>query len=135
MIHDTYSNHICWKMEVGCMSQKLPYYLTYPMLLELDDQRKEQKDYEYMKSLYPETAKKLLPYIEEECDRLEYTCSMIYDEYPDKVQLHILAKHIFEKFPHNEKEENYIFDFIEIMLYHEIYKRRRDDRRSARKFY
>lgn len=122
-------------MEVCRMSQKLPYYLTYPIPLEFDDERKEQKDYEYMKSLYPETAKKLLPYIEEECDRLEYTCSMIYDEYPDKVQLHILAKHIFQKFPHNEKEKNEIYELIEIMLYHEIYKRRRDYRRSIRKFY
>lgn len=117
------------------MSQKLPYYLTYPIPLELDDEKKEQKDYEYMKSLYPETAKKLLPYIEEECDRFEHTCSMIYDEYPDRVQLHILVKHIFEKFPHTEKEEKNLLELIEIMLYHEIYKRRREQRRSIRKFY
>ncbi len=117
------------------MSRKLPYYLTYPMPLELDDERKEQKDYEYMKSLYPETAKKLLPYIEEECDRLEYTCSMIYDEYPDKVQLHILTKHIFQKFPHTEKDNSDVYDLIEIMLYHEIYKRRREHRKSMHKFY
>ncbi len=117
------------------MSQKLPYYLTYPIPLEMDDEKKEQKDYEYMKSLYPETARQLVPYIEEECDRMEYTCSMIYDEYPDKVQLHILAKHVFDKFPKKEEEKKNIYELIEIMLYHEVYKRRREHRRAVRKFY
>ena len=38
-----------------------------------------------MKSMYPMSAKKILPYVEEECDRMEYEGSMIYDEYPGPV--------------------------------------------------
>ena len=34
------------------------------MPLQYDDERIEQRDFEYMKSMYPETAKRLLPYVE-----------------------------------------------------------------------
>ena len=47
-------------------------------------ERTDRMDYDYMKSTYPDTAKRVLPLVEEECDRLEYSSSMIYDEYPDK---------------------------------------------------
>ena len=50
------------------MNQKLPYYMAYPMPLAYDDERVERMDLEYMKSLYPALAKRILPYIEEECD-------------------------------------------------------------------
>ena len=74
------------------MDEKLPYYMAYPMPLLYDDERQNQRDYEYMKSVYPGTAKRLIPYIEEECDRLEYTGSVMYDEYPDRLQLLLLAE-------------------------------------------
>ena len=65
------------------MDNRLPYYMKYPMPLIYDDDRTDRRDYDYMKSVYPETAKRLLPFVEEECDRLEYEGSMMYDEYPD----------------------------------------------------
>ena len=54
------------------MEQKLPYYMVYPMPFMDGDERQARRDLEYMKSLYPETAKRLAPYVEEECDRLMY---------------------------------------------------------------
>ena len=74
------------------MEERLPYYMVYPMPLMYDDEKKNRRDYEYMKSLYPKTAKRLLPYVEEECDRLEYTASMMYDECPDLLQLRLLCR-------------------------------------------
>ena len=74
------------------MNQKLPYYMAYPMPLAYDDERVERMDLEYMKSLYPALAKRILPYIEEECDRMEYGNSVIYDEYPDRLQLQLKNK-------------------------------------------
>ena len=74
------------------MDEKLPYYMAYPMPLLYDDERQNQRDYEYMKSVYPGTAKRLMPYIEEECDRLEYMGSVMYDEYPDRLQLLLLCR-------------------------------------------
>lgn len=62
------------------MYQKLPYYMAYPIQTEYDE-RVERTDLEYMKSLYPDLPKRILPYVEEECDRMEYTGSVIFDDY------------------------------------------------------
>lgn len=129
------------------MAVKLPYYMVYPMPLVYDDERTLRRDYEYMKSLYPETAKKILPYIEEECDRFEKPCSMMYDEYPDKIQLRLMSSRILENVRANEKgirmssekrhseRTDWLRDLVEVMLYQELYKRRSDDRRMRRRFY
>ena len=61
------------------MDKRLPYYMTYPMLLPNDDEKSMRRDLDYMKSIYPRTAKRLLPYVEEECDRMEYSGSMMYE--------------------------------------------------------
>ncbi len=119
------------------MNPKLPYYMAYPMPLAYDDERIERRDYEYMKSLYPDTAKKVLPYVEEECNRNEYPCSMIYDEYPDRLSLRSMRNRIFDKVVSQEKLEpqDWLKNLIEVMLYQELFKRRSDDRKRKRKFY
>lgn len=131
------------------MSMKLPYYMVYPMPLVFDDERIDARDYEYMRSMYPELAKRLLPYVEEECDRCEYPCSMMYDEYPDKLQLRLMCRRIcdrvyekekdlalqMEKWGEMEQKQNWIEELIEVLLYQELYKRRSDERRMRRKFY
>lgn len=118
------------------MDKKLPYYMAYPIPLLYDDEKIERRDFEYMKSLYPTTAKRLLPYIEDECDRMEYDCSMMYDEYPDKLQLLLMGRRIYDK---AEKEEEnpgeWLRDLIQVMLYQELYKRRSDRRKYNRKYW
>ena len=44
------------------MDVKMPYYMAYPMPFSYDDERTERMDFEYMKSMYPDTAKRILPY-------------------------------------------------------------------------
>ena len=85
------------------MSRKLPYYKAYPLPFVYDDDKMERRDMEYMKSMYPDIPKKILPYVEEECDRSEYENSMIYDEYPDKLQLRMMCSRIYENVLKNEK--------------------------------
>ena len=133
--------------------------MAYPLPLQYDDERKERRDYEYMKSLYPDVAKRLLPYIEEECDRMEYDNSMMYDEYPDRLQLHLMCKRVCENVrkhekifygteyeglllqeqnrrePERRRMPNWLQNLIEVMLYHELYKRRSDHRRSRHRIY
>ena len=75
------------------MYQKLPYYMAYPIQTEYDE-RAERTDLEYMKSLYPDLPKRILPYVEEECDRMEYTGSVIFDVYPDKLQLDVYKRQL-----------------------------------------
>ena len=122
------------------MNQKLPYYMVYPMPLAFDDERIERMDFEYMKSLYPDIPKRILPYIEEECDRMEYENSMVYDEYPDKLQLGLMCGRACRNIEKNEKgmekgEMENLRDLVAVMLYQELYKRRSDNRRRRRRIY
>ena len=124
------------------MYQKLPYYMAYPIQTEYDE-RAERTDLEYMKSLYPDLPKRILPYVEEECDRMEYTGSVIFDVYPDKLQLRIMCSRICENVKKQEKmfagEERMLRDLAEVLLYQEIYRRRGEENLQllfiARKIY
>lgn len=129
------------------MDQKLPYYMAYPMTLDFEDERAERMDYEYLRSMYPEIPKTILPYVEEECDRMAYENSMIYDQYPDKLQLRLMCGRIcadikkHEKLSRNESMREllndmeqggkWLRDLTEVMLYQELFRRRSGQRRSA----
>lgn len=123
------------------MQKKLPYYMVYPMPFVYDDGRREERDIEYMKSLYPDMAKRLLPYVEEECDRMEYQNSMMYDEYPDKLQLRMMCRRVHDNVKKNEwmlnedGEAEGLRDLLEVLVYEELMHRRRDSRRRYQKFY
>lgn len=118
------------------MENKLPFYMAYPVPMLYDDDRNARRDYDYMKSIYPDAAKRVLPYIEEECDRMEYDGSMMYDEYPDRLQLRLMCRRIYDK---AEKEENdpgiWLMDLIEVMTYQELCRRRAEHRDIRKKIY
>lgn len=135
------------------MDSKLPYYMAYPMPLLYDDERIERRDYEYMKSMYPNTAKRVMPYVEEECDRMQYDGSMMYDEYPDQLQLRMMCGRVYNKVKaqeedmeeepelemqqsrHRRRDDDWLQELIQIMVYQELYQRRCDHRRCRRKYY
>lgn len=135
------------------MDYRLPYYMAYPMPLQYDDERIEQRDFEYMKSMYPETAKRLLPYVEDECDRMAYEGSVVYDEYPDPLQLRMMCRRIYDRVKDADdteemqmemqerigekryRKEDRIFDMIQIMVYQELFRRRCDHRKCRKNFY
>ncbi len=63
-----------------------------------------ERDDRLLRELYPDTARKILPYIEEECDRLEYNGSRMYDEFPDKYMCRKLNDRIYERVCKEAKE-------------------------------
>lgn len=118
------------------MENKLPFYMTYPIPLLYDDERLNRRDYDYMKSIYPDTAKRIVPYIEEECDRMEYDGSMMYDEYPDRLQLHLMCKRIYDRAKEEEKAPGkWLQDLVEVMVYQELCRRRQEHRSYKRRLY
>ncbi len=129
------------------MDYRLPYYMAYPLPLQYDDERIERRDYEYMKSMYPMAVKKILPYVEEECDRMAYEGSMIYDEYPDQLQIRLMCSRIYDKVkkmkPYDDEEmemqvsrnDDWLRDLVQIMLFQELFQRRNRHRRNRRRFY
>ncbi|MDY5774708.1 MAG: hypothetical protein SPK14_02610 [Lachnospiraceae bacterium] len=144
------------------MQQNSPFYVPYPMQMQsnyLSDMEYE-KDLERMKELYPQEAKEIQRYVEEECDRMEYEGSMMYDEYPDKVMLRKICQNIMDRIQQDQSTQEIesseccgeeemargprpprrprpprgdgLSDLIEVLLYNEMYKRRCRHRRCNR---
>lgn len=123
------------------METKLPYYMMYPLPNLFDEDKIERRDYEYLKSMYPEMAKIILPYVEDECERYEYEESMIYDEYPDKLQLRLMSRRIYDRVQNEEMkkaetgewEDQWTRDIVDLLLFQELMKRRNDRRRRRKR--
>lgn len=60
------------------------------------DEMLAEKDFRMLQGMYPAAAKELLPLIEEECDRMEYEGSAMFDEYPDYTTVYTIQKRIEE---------------------------------------
>lgn len=121
---------------------RMPFYLTYPMTNVYQTEKEYERDMERMKELYPKRMKKLLAYVEEECDKMEYEGSMMYDEYPDKVLLYRTAAGIYDQaVPMQETErrgrgrDRDMMDVIQVLLYDEMYRRRGRRRRCCRRWW
>lgn len=136
------------------MQRKLPYYMAFPTPSIFGDEKVEERDLEYLRSLYPYTIKKVLFFVEAECDDLEYEGSMIYDEYPDQLQLHMICDRICDKVRSAGSDEWMMEDememqqrgrrrryddplrgMVQVLLSHELLRRRRDRRRRRNRFY
>lgn len=129
------------------MEHRLPYYMAYPMPMQYDDERMERRDFEYMKSMYPMAVKRLLPFVEEECDRMSYEGSMIYDEYPDQLQMYLMRNRIYDRAIRENRDDSLgmemqvsrnddqLRDLIQILLFQELFRRRSRHRRNRRRFY
>ena len=123
------------RLEVYSLDQRLPYYMAYPMPPQYDDERMERRDFEYMKSMYPITVKKILPYVEMECDRMSYAGSMIYDEYPDQLQIRMMCNRIYDKMSEEEKENKQLRELIQVLVFQELHQRRCQYRRERKKYF
>ncbi len=117
------------------MEKHIPYYMAYPMPMLYDDEKVEKRDFDYMKSMYPDTAKRVMPYVEAECDRMEYEGSMIYDEYPDQLQIHLMCGRIYDKVKDKEESHERLRELVQVMLFYELYQRRCHHRRARKNFY
>ena len=117
------------------------------MMWHIREQESRERDLRRLQTMYPETARVLLPYIEEVCDELEYEGSMMYDERPDyetvlRIGDKVLerVKDLFELVEQPQKDEmlimqyrskpskrrrgNWPEDMIRLMLLEEMHRRR-----------
>lgn len=118
--------------------------MMYPNLDYFQEEKRTKRDLEYMRSMYPGIAKQVLPYVEDECDRMEYEGSLIYDEYPDKLMLSLMCRRVCDKasgylqsqeLDFDEKENHWLRAMIDILVYDELCKRREKKRRRTKLFY
>mgnify|MGYP003292817201 CR=1 FL=1 len=60
-------------------------------------QEENDRDMEYFKEFYPQNMRQLQEIIEDECDRLEYQGSRMFDEYPDRNMLRSLCHKVYDR--------------------------------------
>lgn len=62
-----------------------------------DNSEDFNKDVAYMKQLYPQAVLQIQKEVDEECDKLEYEGSCMFDEYPDKSHLNMIVDTIYTR--------------------------------------
>ena len=120
-------------------SRILPFYMAYPLPLYYQQEDNVTRDLEYLQQMYPAQAKKYQKIIAEMLDRIDYDGSMIYDEYPDRWQIYRLTQMIADKIKNEEDKSSDIdseqlTEFIQVLLFYEIYKKRHTNRNGILKF-
>lgn len=126
-------------------SNKIPFYMTYPMQNLYMTELEYQKDMERMKELYPAEVRRVQELVDEECDKMEYEGSLMFDEYPDRLMLRRICSCICAKVensmeatqmqgrrpprpegppPPPPPRNNGLANLVEVLLYNEMYNRR-----------
>ncbi len=96
------------------------------------------RDMEYFEAMYPEKMKQLQRSVTDLCDTIDYEGSILYDEYPDRVGLRQLCDRVYKKeLPEGagEDEAEWLQAAIEVLLYHEVCRRRIRRRGIRRKYW
>ena len=137
-------------------SRILPFYMAYPLPLYYQEEDTITRDLEYLQQMYPTEAKRYQKIIVDILNTMDYEGSCIYDEYPDKWQLYRLTQAVMDKIKRMESENSInnirnengeteapyiqeksweqIEEFVQVLLYYEIYKKRHANHRGILKF-
>ena len=75
---------------------KVPFYMSYPMQNLYLTEMEYEKDMDRMKELYPRDVARIMEVIEDECDKMEYEGSLMFDEYPDRLMLEQVTERIYQ---------------------------------------
>lgn len=108
--------------------------MNYWNLWNAPERMEDEMDTRRLRELYPLMARRLQPYVEETCSRLEYPGSMMYDEYPDQLSLLRKSKEIWESarlgadFEEKEPGWEELQDLIGVLLLQEMMRRRKKSR-------
>ncbi len=70
--------------------------MNYWSLWNSPERMEDEMDTKRLTELYPLMARRMQPYVEEVCNRLEYQGSMMYDEYPDQLSLLKKASEVWD---------------------------------------
>ena len=110
-----YDQDIFFKMQQQQMPGKQPFNMTNPIQNLYMTELEYQRDLDRMKEMYPMEIRKVQELVEEECDKMEYEGSLMFDEYPDRLMLRQICKRIRDKAGLGENRED--MDAPEILLF------------------
>ncbi|NLM43998.1 MAG: hypothetical protein GX201_08315 [Clostridiales bacterium] len=101
----------------------------------------DDRDDEYFDRMYPDSCKKIMPYIDKELDKMETEESPLYEGYPGKEMLERIGDRIYDKIvsdmPEMEEQwegrqygrRRFLRDFVGVLLLANLGRRRRRRRR------
>ena len=90
-----YKQEMFYRMPERNMA-KMPFYMAYPMQNVFLEEMEYERDMQKMKDLYPKEVRAVQALVEEECDKMEYDGSLMFDEYPDKLMLRQIVNRIYD---------------------------------------
>ncbi len=101
-----------------------PFYMAYSTPLFYEGERQQEKEFQMIKTYYPETALKIQEKVEEVCDHMDYPGSPIYDEYPDRATLDLVCRRIADEVETGGMAAASLEDLVQVLLFQEIHRRR-----------
>lgn len=119
--------------------------MTYPLPLYYEDEHELIKDMEYLQGQHPIGIRILQGEIAKTINLMDYSGSMIYDEYPDRFLLQKHGRDIADKIRKKFKDdvENPLYEMVSwdgfeeivmLLLHEEILKRRHRKNRGYLRF-
>ena len=100
-----------------------PFYTSYANPLIYRGEKEQEEEFFLMKSYYPDTARKIQEKVEEECDLQDYHLGRkIVDEVKSEADMEAMS-------------DGLLGDLVEVLLFHEISRRRCRRRRCRGDFY
>lgn len=121
----------------------LPFYMSWPLPLFYEEEDAAMQDLEYLQEMYPKEAKRYQQKVSRLLDHFDYDGSAIYDEYPDRLTLFKMSRDILDAIGREEEQEEsrmnaaakpQMAELIQVLVCHEIFKRRRRHDKGIFKF-
>ncbi len=75
---------------------KMPFYMAYPMQTVYMEEMDYARDMQKMKDMYPKEVREIQDLVDEECDKMEYDGSLMFDETPDRLLLRQITDRIYD---------------------------------------
>ena len=115
-----------------------PFYMVYDDPLFFRGEKMQEEELQLMKSYYPQMARLIQEKVEQECEKMDYEGSRIYDEYPDRFMLYHLCGKIRKSIERDVQMQDispgFLDELIQVLLFQEISRRRYRRRRCGRYF-
>lgn len=115
-----------------------PFYVAHANPFLYDGEKMQEEEYKLMKSYYPAASRLIQERVEAACEAMDYEGSRMYDEYPDKFMLYHTCQEIRSDVEGSVQAQGisgpFMDELIQVLLYHEI-GRRRCRRRRCRKYF
>ncbi len=75
---------------------KMPFYMAYPRQSVYLEEVEYARDLDKMKDMYPKEIRTIQEKVEDECDKMEYEGSLMFDETPDRLMLRQILDRIYD---------------------------------------